>query len=102
MQRVDGNYLYQVGSQIHPLSELRYHGSVSGPATTMEEARFPVFVAEGAIDGLVNRSVFRLKTSVQSGQNLLEGVRKLRTKIDQTPVGQRLLNFSMYIRLQRH
>jgi hypothetical protein len=94
MQRVDGSYLYKMGSQIHSLGEFRYQGSSSGPPTTMFEALLPLYLAEAAIDGLVNRSVFRLKTSVNPGQALLEAVRALKTKIDQEPDKSKPLEFT--------
>jgi hypothetical protein len=82
MQRVDGYYLYQVGSQIHPLAEFTAQALSHRSPTTLEQARFPIYIAEGAIDGLITRSIFRLRTSVQPGQNLLVAVRTLKAKID--------------------
>jgi|HubBroStandDraft_6_1064221.scaffolds.fasta_scaffold378648_2 hypothetical protein len=68
MQRVDGFYLYQVGSQIHPLANLRWQNSPPGDATTLEEARYTVYIAEGALEPLLTRSIFRLKTSAAPGK----------------------------------
>src|SRR5882762_3759723 len=82
MQRVDGFYLYQVGYQIHPLSELRHVDSQIGKATTLEEARFPIYIAEGALETLLARSVFRLRTSNQPGQALLTAIRELKAKLE--------------------
>lgn len=81
MLRVDGYYLYSVGSQIHPLSELRGTNGWGNP-TTVDEARLPIMIAEGALEPLLSRSVFRLRTSVQSGQRLLEAIRVLKAKIE--------------------
>jgi hypothetical protein len=67
VQRVDGYYLYQVGSQIHPLSDIKWQNGSTGKATTLEEARFLIYVAEVALEPLLTRSVFQLKTSLQSG-----------------------------------
>jgi hypothetical protein len=84
MQRVDGYYLYTVGSQIHPVSELR--GTMpwiaEGKATTVGEASLPVMIALGALEPLLSRSIFRLRTSQQAGQRLLEAIRALKAKID--------------------
>jgi hypothetical protein len=83
MQRVDGFYLYTVGFQVHPLSELRaYDMGPHQPATNYAQAQLPLYVAESALDVLVTRSIFRLRTSYQSGQNLLAAIRVLRVKID--------------------
>lgn len=81
MQRVDGFYLYQVGGQIHPLSEIQAH-AFSGHATTLGEARLAIYVAEAALETLITRSVFRLKTSYQPGNTLLGAIRQLKTKIE--------------------
>lgn len=80
MQRVDGFYLYRVGLQIHPLSELKYKTD-AGPGTTLSDAYFPIVVAEGAIEPLITRSVFRLRTSVHAGEALLNALRSTKHKI---------------------
>ena len=76
MQRVNGNYLYEVGSQIHPLSDWK------GGQTTLADAHIPVLVAEGALEPLITRTVFQLKASVQTGAQLLEHLRKIRVLAD--------------------
>lgn len=76
--RVDGFYLYQTGWQIHPLSNF------AAGNTTYEQAIYPLYFAESALDGLVAKSVFRLRTSVKSGQELLAAVRALKSKIDES------------------
>ena len=53
MQRIDAHYLYQIGTQIHPLSTLNQN-------TARSEAFFPVIVAESAVEGILERSVFKL------------------------------------------
>jgi hypothetical protein len=83
VQRVDGFYLYQVGYQIHPLSELRHVDSPIGKATTLEEARFPIYIAESALEALLTRSVFRLRTSNQPGYALLAAIRELKRKLEE-------------------
>jgi len=82
VQRVDGFYLYQTGSQIHPLSELRAFALPGGNATTVAEAMTTVYVAEASLEALIHRSVFQLKTSVMSGQALLNAVRELKAKLE--------------------
>ena len=69
MQRVDGTYLYQAGYQIHALADL-----VSG-TTTWADAHVPIVVAEGALEPLITRTVFQLRTSVQVGSVLLHHIR---------------------------
>jgi hypothetical protein len=70
MQRVDGFYLYQVGSQIHPLTEFAY-------GMTWSQIHIPAFVAQGALEPLITRTVFQLRTSVQSGNALLNVLRDI-------------------------
>jgi len=93
VQRVDGYYLYQVGHQIHPLSELRHQDTRTGKATNLEEARFPLYIAESALDTLLARSVFRLKTSVQSGNFLLAAIRGLKVKLEAAPDTQAIIDW---------
>jgi hypothetical protein len=83
VQRVDGYYLYSVGSQIHPLSELRGKpawDTSSVKATFYAEAYLPIVIAEGALEPLLIRSIFRLRTSMQAGQKLLEAIRTIKAK----------------------
>lgn len=81
MQRVDGYYLYTVGSQIHPLVDFRY--DLPGtPGTTMQEALLPLYVAEGALEPLITRSIFRLRTSVNAGNALLAAVRAAKAEAE--------------------
>ena len=83
MQRVDGYYLYQVGSQIHPLENLKYQ-SESAEGTTYAEAYYPILIAEGALEPLLSRSVFQLRTSRQAGQDLLDALREVKNTIELT------------------
>lgn len=81
MQRVDGNYLYQVGYKIHPIASFRYSApGVKG--TTHGEAYFPLLVAEGALEPFIQRSVFQLRTSQSDGQALLNAIKHVREKIE--------------------
>lgn len=85
MQRIDGFYLYNVGCQIHPLTELKSKppwDTSDSKGTTYSEAYFPILVAEGALDPLLTRSIFRLRTSVQAGQKLLENIRVIKAKCE--------------------
>lgn len=83
MQRVDGNYLYMVGAQIHPLSTFSgYSADPTRTGTTMAEAHFPILVAEGALEPLMTRSVFRLKTSQQAAYALLTAIRNARQSVE--------------------
>jgi transposase-like protein len=72
MQRVDGNYLYEVGSRIHPLADL-----VQIPNVTWAQAHSPLFIAEGALEPLITRTVFQLRTSLQTGHVLLAAIRDM-------------------------
>ncbi len=80
MQRIDGNYLYLVGSQIHPLAAFVAFPTENG--TTHGEALYPLITAETALDTLLYRSVFRLKTSRQAGQTLLASIRELKKEAE--------------------
>ncbi len=83
MQRVDGYYLYRVGSQIHPLSSLDWERG-AGEGTTHGLARSILYVAESVLEPLITQSVFVLKTSHQPGITLLQAVRGLSNKIIQS------------------
>lgn len=70
VQRIDGYYLYTVGSQIHPVSELKAT-TPTAPGTPYFEAFLPILIAESSLEPLMTRSVFQLRTSYQAGQALL-------------------------------
>lgn len=82
MIRVDANYLYVVGSQVHPLSEFRAYDSPGFKATSYEDARFPLLIAESALEGLLTRSIFNLHLCGQAGNVLLSSVKTLKAKIE--------------------
>jgi hypothetical protein len=84
MQRVDGHYLYQLGLQLHPLSELQ-DASGSTP-TTLLEAYFPLVIAEAALDGFLHQSIFGPRFCRDSGENLLSSIRQLKDKINEMKV----------------
>src|SRR5688572_20828128 len=75
MQRVDGAYLYQVGHQIHPI------GGFSANESTWMDAHASLLVAQGALEPLITRTVFQLRTSVQTGAQLLAIIRELLEQI---------------------
>jgi hypothetical protein len=81
MQRVNAFYLYQVGNQIHPLSELK---SDPRNGTPVGDAFFPLLVAEGALEPLLARSVFQLKTSAEAGYALLAAIKKAAETVKKT------------------
>jgi len=85
VQRVDGYYLYQVGSQLHPLTELHAWAVPGRQPTSYGEAGLALYVAEAALEPLLTRSVFRLRTSAQSGQTLLQAIKHLRAVADAEP-----------------
>src|SRR5258708_9609645 len=82
MQRIDGFYMYLVGSQLHPLSTLRMGSLSGGKATTHGEAEFSIIVAAGSLDPLLHRSIFKLRTSFAAGQELLGALRRVAAKIN--------------------
>ncbi len=70
MQRVDGYYLYEVGSRIHPLADLQFN-------STWAQVHGPAFIAQAALEPLITRTVFQLQTSVLSGTALLNVLREI-------------------------
>ncbi|MBB4366750.1 hypothetical protein GGD65_007824 [Bradyrhizobium sp. CIR18] len=78
MQRVDAFYLYSVGGQLRPLSQIRSGGPDA--TSTYGEAFFPLLIAEGALEPLLYRSIFRIRTSLAAGQQLLHAIRTIKDK----------------------
>jgi hypothetical protein len=64
MIRIDGFYLYTVGYSIHPLSEM----SANAP---FEDWLLPLYVAQEAVDKLLNSSVYHPQFSRAAGLKLL-------------------------------
>jgi hypothetical protein len=85
VQRADGFYLYQVGGQLHPLAELKAYAYPGGNPTTAAEARMMLVIAEAALETLITRSIYRLRTSTQSGYALLGAIRALKAKLEKEP-----------------
>ncbi len=75
MIRIDGFYLYGVGGALKPLSQITH-------ATAIQDAIFPLFVAEGALAPLLYNSVFHLQTSLARGGELLQAIRAVYGAID--------------------
>ncbi len=82
MQRIDGFYLYSTGYSIHPLAALK--------PEPMETWVIPLYLAESALETLLQRSVFQLQTSRASGFKLLAAIRTL------TSDSQRVTDISAY------
>lgn len=82
MQRVDGFYLYHIGGSLHPLSELRAYALPGGQVTTVADARMALYLAEAALETFLNRSIFRVRTALQPGQNLLAVIRSVKAKLE--------------------
>lgn len=93
MQRIDGYYLYTVGSQIHPLSELKA-STPSTRGTTQVDAFLPLIIAEGALEPFLTRSVFHLRTSYQAGHALLSAIKDLQAKIMAETDASKVIDFS--------
>lgn len=76
--RMNAHYLYEIGAQINPLNELAV-------GMSHLDALYPLLVAEGALEPLLNQSVYRLRTCRANGNELLAAIRRLRNKIEETP-----------------
>lgn len=70
MIQIDGFYLYSSGYSIHPLSEMK----ADDP---FDRWLFPLYVAQNAIDVLLKRSVFQIRSSRAAGDKLLSAVTNL-------------------------
>jgi hypothetical protein len=92
MLRVDGYYLYTIGAQLRPLFQLRAGAPPAG--TPPLEAYFLLFVAESALEPLLYRSVFKLRTCVRAGEELLTVMRALRGKINPQGAQNEPLDFN--------
>lgn len=73
MQRTDGNYLYTLGRQLQPLHD------VSG-GDTLYSAFAALIWAETALDPFLHNSIYKLRHSLQSGENLLWWVTRIKDK----------------------
>jgi hypothetical protein len=84
----------KLGSQIHPLSQLRWQEDFFNKPSTYAEAFVILLVAESALEPLFHMTIYQFRMSVQAGQALLAAVRKLRERIGQTQDKSSLLTFS--------
>jgi hypothetical protein len=75
MLPIDGSFLYQTGKQVHPLSELQ-------AGTKLADAFLPILVGEYALDVLVNKSVYQLKTSQADGLAVLSVLERIKNRIN--------------------
>jgi hypothetical protein len=70
MIQVDGFYLYSSGYNIHPLSEMK-------AADDYQQWVFPLYVALEAVETILNRSIFQIRTSKLAGQKLFGAINGL-------------------------
>jgi hypothetical protein len=77
MVRIDGFFLYEKGHSIHPLTSIESGANLGDLLVTL-------FVAENALQDLVNKSVFRIKTSRAVGTKLLQIVQSFTGNPDRT------------------
>jgi hypothetical protein len=82
MFRVDGNYLYRLGSLIHPVSELNREASG-------HDVLYAVFIAEGALEPFLQNAAFGVRTCLQQGLQFLEALRGMRAHIEAIPIAER-------------
>jgi hypothetical protein len=82
MLRINGSFLYEMGYKIHALEGIKL---TDHQAPTLGKAWLPLYVAESALEALLNQSIFQLRTSRQSGLELLTVVRNVFEKIDLDP-----------------
>ena len=94
MLRVDGNYLYTVGYQIHPISDFKAGDATLGIlGTSYASAWLPLVIADGSLEPLLSRSIFKLRTSLQAGHGLLNSIKGLRQIIEAVPPKERANKF---------
>lgn len=68
VQPIHGYYLYSLGSDLHPVTELRTEG------LTYAEAYFPALRAKGAVNSFLNGSVYKVRTCREAGNELLQAL----------------------------
>ena len=73
MQRTDGNYLYLLGRQLRPLLNV-------SEGDTLKNAYPALFWAEYSLDPFLHNSIYKLRHSITSGENLLNCVRAIMDK----------------------
>jgi len=70
MIRADGYYLYSVGAAMRDLAGFTQQSK-------FKDIGFPLYVAEGALRPFLYQSIFKLKTSLQKGKELLDAITDL-------------------------
>ena len=75
MIRIDGHYLYSIGGLLKPLGDINQ-------SSTFANVWLPVLLADGPLYQLLYNSVFRFKTPLEKGAELLATIRELRTEAE--------------------
>ena len=73
--RVDGNYLYRLGANIHSIVDLSRKSNAY-------DIFYAAFVAEGALEPFIQRAAFGVRTCLHQGQQFLEALRAPRAHIE--------------------
>ncbi len=71
MKRIDGFYLYSIGTTMRALSTILNNSKFI-------DIELPLLIAEGALEPILYQSVYKLKTSLQKGGELLAVIKRLR------------------------
>ncbi|MBN8912121.1 MAG: hypothetical protein J0H65_08700 [Rhizobiales bacterium] len=74
MIRIDGAYLYNLGSRIKPIVEM-------SSTEENEEIRYLIFLAENSMKSLLQTQVFNLRTCVSSGRAFLTALEHASKKL---------------------
>lgn len=95
MQKVDGFYLYQVGAALQPLKNIRGRFSDDDlRGTTYEEASYSLRSVRETLQLFLDNKIYRLKTSLDKGQELLNVIDELIKKIENDTEKNKLLDWS--------
>lgn len=74
VQRIDGNYLYQVGAAVRPLT-------VTAPGWTNQQFLMLLHTAEPWVRGVISQQTFPLKTCVQKGWDFVGAIMRAKEKL---------------------
>jgi hypothetical protein len=88
MQRIDGSFLYTVGANVHPLSELSAN-------TKLHIAMWICWMAQQHLEQLLG-SVFRLRTSRESCQVLLDLVTALSKRATESKDQEEAVSYQVH------
>lgn len=92
MKRADGFYLYQVGAAIQPLKNLRgTFSSTDTNGTEYNEALYVLRSSQEALEAFLKNETYRLKTSLQKGDELKISIQVLIKKLDNDADKNKLL-----------